>query len=60
MMSKDQNTLTLEDVQRILKEKGITMSVAGCGCCGSPSVEFTCEGETFSGDDANFHMHEIF
>lgn len=60
MMTNDQNTLTLEDVQRILKEKGITMSVAGCGCCGSPNVKFTYENETFDGDNANFQMHEIF
>ncbi len=48
------SALTLEDVKTILREKGIAMSVGGCGCCGSPWVSFTYQGRTFDGDDAEF------
>lgn len=53
-MKAEDNTLTIEDMMAILREKGITMSVGGCGCCGSPGVTFTYEGKTFDGDDASF------
>lgn len=50
----EDNTLTIEDMMTILREKGITMIVEGCGCCGSPWMTFTYEGKTFDGEDVNF------
>ena len=46
-MKDENNTLRLQDVMAILREKGITMSLGGCGCCGSPWMTFTYEGKTF-------------
>ena len=33
------------DVLDVLRKHGIKMSVAGCGCCGSPYVSFEYKNE---------------
>lgn len=44
----------------ILKIHGIEMKVGGCGCCGSPWVEFKYNGETiFDDDEAAFDTDEV-
>ena len=57
----------LERMQEILREHGIVMAVAGCGCCGSPGVYFEYKGERiiFSDeyaegtvDDCSFNMRD--
>ena len=56
----------LERMQEILREHGIVMAVAGCGCCGSPGVYFEYKGERiiFSDeydtvDDCSFNMRDV-
>lgn len=46
----------VERMKQILKEAGISMSVNGCGCCGSPVVTFTYKGEQILDheDDCSF------
>lgn len=34
----------------ILRSKGIRMVVEGCGCCGSPDVEFEYDGQIIVSD----------
>ena len=41
-------------VIEILKAHGIEMSVAGCGCCGSPYVSFKYKGEFIIKNEENF------
>jgi hypothetical protein len=36
----------------ILKSHGISMDVWGCGCCGSPDVTFTYNGEVIYQDSS--------
>lgn len=43
----------------ILKEHQISMSVGGCGCCGSPDVTFSYKGEEIlDADCCNFSTDE--
>ena len=41
----------IETMKRILREAGIEMHVAGCGCCGSPTVHFEFNGDEVISDD---------
>ena len=57
-MSDYQNRMTKADLVQLFKEKGITVTIWGCGCCGSPIVTVTSEGRIFDGEDVNINMHE--
>jgi hypothetical protein len=47
----------LDELKRILAEHGITMSIAGCGCCGSPEVKVEYQGKVVVDDvDVTFDM----
>jgi hypothetical protein len=54
----------IKEMKQILKSLGVVMSVSGCGCCGSPIVEFGyCDDtgyEFFTGelDYADFDTQE--
>lgn len=39
------NKKTLEEVVAILKERGIELTLGGCGCCESPWFSVTIDGE---------------
>jgi hypothetical protein len=41
-----------------LRSFGIKMSVGGCGCCGSPDVSFTYNGQTVKGEGFNFDTED--
>jgi len=45
---------------KILKNYGIEMEVFGCGCCGSPTVSFSWNGESLLKDEdsCNFSTNE--
>jgi len=38
-------------VEKILEDLGIELQIGGCGCCGSPWVEFKYKGELLLDDD---------
>ena len=50
MDNKDIKDLTKEDIEEMLvdffTEKGIEISLGGCGCCESPWLEIEIEGKT--------------
>ena len=53
--------MTREEKRKFLAEtlrsKGITMSIHGCGCCGSPLVEVEVDGnKVIDEEDFNFDM----
>ena len=51
----------IDEVKRILSERGIEMNVQGCGCCGSPAVSFKCDGKLLVSrvDEFSFEMFKI-
>jgi hypothetical protein len=49
----------IDEVKRILSERGIEMNVGGCGCCGSPEVSFKCDGKLLVSRVDNFSF-EMF
>ncbi len=57
-MKEEQKKLKLEEIKNILKNNNIELNVFGCGCCGSPEVEFKYKGETIleATDDFNIEM----
>lgn len=48
----------IDEVKRILNTRGIEMNIYGCGCCGSPTVSFKCDGKqlVYRVDDFSFEM----
>lgn len=46
----------LKEVKRMLKEKGIRISISGCGCCGSPTVDLEIDGILLIDDEDNLCM----
>jgi hypothetical protein len=50
-MAQDNKQEAIARVHDILTQHGIEMVVGGCGCCGSPWVEFTYNGETILDDE---------
>ena len=50
----DAKAKKIKKVKAILVELGITMSVDGCGCCGSPVVSFSYNGQNIVKSESNF------
>lgn len=48
----------IEEVKRLLREKGIRIDLSGCGCCGSPTLSLEIDGKliVYDEDDANIDM----
>lgn len=41
--------MTIEEIETLLKSKGIRLCIGGCGCCGSPWVALEVDGELIVG-----------
>ena len=44
---------------KILKNHGILMNIDGCGCCGSPLVSFSYNGELIIDTEVEFILEMI-
>lgn len=40
----------LARMEEILRSLGVEMKVGGCGCCGSPWIEFRFNGQEFKSE----------
>jgi uncharacterized Zn finger protein (UPF0148 family) len=49
----------IEEAKKLLKNNGFTMSIEGCGCCGSPWVTLHHNGKIIIDDEeVIFNMFE--
>lgn len=55
LQTDEANAAAIERMKDILRGLGISMSVDGCGCCGSPHVTFSFNRKTIvDQDDCRF------
>lgn len=48
-----------DELVAVLKERGIELNLAGCGCCGSPWLEVKVDGKSvYETDHATFTFDE--
>ena len=57
-MSDALEPMTKEELIEMFKEKGLTVTIDGCGCCDSPSVKVTSQGRIFDDEYVIIKMHE--
>lgn len=48
----------IEDVMRLLKEKGILMSISSCGCCDGISLHVQHDGKVIA--DTSYAQFDMF
>ncbi len=51
--------LDIKDVENLFKQAGLTVTVGGCGCCGSPSLKVAHESGEFDEECVSLYMHEL-
>lgn len=48
--------MSKEEVIKLLKSKGIELSIDGCGCCQSPIVSIIIDGVKVVDDQSNYNI----
>ena len=51
--------MTREEIERLLRSKGVELNIGGCGCCGIPWVSIKIDGELVVKDVDEFKMEMI-
>ena len=50
--------MTEEELKEVFKAHGLTVTILGCGCCGSPDVKVTYQGRVFEESSFCLWMHK--
>ena len=58
-MNEEQIAKAKEKIKEILAEHGIELLVGGCGCCGSPWMQFRYKGEVILPVTDDFKFNNI-
>lgn len=48
--------MKIEEIKKILEEKGVKIEIGGCGCCGSPWVTLEVDGQKIV-DEEDFNIN---
>lgn len=46
--------MSKEEIEKLLEEKGIKISIGGCGCCGSPWVTLEIDEKMIVDNEEDF------